>query len=579
MCFRLDPFADRFQPQRGGHAHQLRQDDLTGPAFIELFHKAHIEFQKIEAYALKYVKRGIAAAEVVHPHGKAKPLKLCDLFLDKVKIAADDALRDFYCDFVPADARFVHAPADLLHDIAGVKIRTGQVDGMRDDIKPLRFQRFDIVQNLFQHIQIQLVNEARFLQRGNKACRRQEAAGRIDPARERLLVANLSVYRADDRLVVNLNPFPGDRPVDVLDNVLSPLRVIAQLLFVILIAGRIGPVQLIAGELCPVAGETDVLCLILVGIDADVNRDGSAVVDILVIPQKLAQSVLQPLRHGDYRKMVSAYTAAAVIAEGANEQLCKRLQQLVALREAIFLVIKFHSVEIQIQIGGFAAAFQDFLLFGFRQLEESGHARQARQKIIIVSLFNALPQLLFQIVPVLLLLVFQHEAVEQAGAEQAADRVHRQQRIAGLQHVKDSHRHAEHADDPIAGLLHAGTLLGNGSGVDRGHHKHHDLSGQRNIAPDSRVIDALFVKVEHDRPDKSSENKDQLKRENQLARNKQNFPKAPVFAEIIDGKFCPHQDCERHGDKIKLRVQKGQAKPMPLIEQAPDRVRHIVGRD
>ena len=122
LRFGLHALAERVHAQRRGHLHELREDDLPVVALVELTHEAHIELEQVKADALQHVQRGIAAAEVVHPHGEAELLEARDLLLDEIKVAADDALRDLDGDHTAADAGGVDALADLLHHVAGVEV-------------------------------------------------------------------------------------------------------------------------------------------------------------------------------------------------------------------------------------------------------------------------------------------------------------------------------------------------------------------------------------------------------------------------------------------------------------------------
>ena len=266
LFLRLHALADRLQAQRRGHLHQLGQNDLPAISLVQLLHEAHVEFDQVKANALQNVQGRVAAAEIVHPHREAEILKTRDLFLDKGKVAADDALGDLDGDPVAADARLIHAPADLLNHITGVEIRPGQVDGVRDNEEPLLFQRMDVLQHPLQHVKIHLVNESRVLQRGDKAPRREKALYRVNPARQRLLITDLLVDGPDDRLVKDLNPSLLDSSVDILDDVLPHLRFVAELLRVITITGGVGPAQLVAGE-----GRLE--AALSVGIDAHMNRE------------------------------------------------------------------------------------------------------------------------------------------------------------------------------------------------------------------------------------------------------------------------------------------------------------------
>ena len=52
----LHAFADRVQPQRRRHSHQLGQDDLPLVPLVQLPHEAHVEFQQVKADALQDIR-------------------------------------------------------------------------------------------------------------------------------------------------------------------------------------------------------------------------------------------------------------------------------------------------------------------------------------------------------------------------------------------------------------------------------------------------------------------------------------------------------------------------------------------
>ena len=126
-------------------------------------HETHIKFDQIKLDALEHVQGRIPAAEVIHPHGKAELLKAFHLGLHEIEIAADHAFSDLDGDFIMADSRGVHALLDFLHNIAGVKIGTGKVNGVRNDEQTVGGHAVDFEQHLFKDIQIQLIDQPRIL--------------------------------------------------------------------------------------------------------------------------------------------------------------------------------------------------------------------------------------------------------------------------------------------------------------------------------------------------------------------------------------------------------------------------------
>ena len=133
-----------------------------------MLHKAHVELNEIKVNLLQHVQGRIAAAEVVHPDLEAQLLKTPDLFFDKLEILAEGALGDLDRQHRARDPRLVDPTANLLHDIAAVKVRAREVDGLRHEEDPRRFLLLQFLQHALDHVEVQLVDQPGFLQRGDK---------------------------------------------------------------------------------------------------------------------------------------------------------------------------------------------------------------------------------------------------------------------------------------------------------------------------------------------------------------------------------------------------------------------------
>ena len=76
---------------------------------------------------MQHIQRAEAAAEVIHPYFEAFFPETFNLPLHKIKIGTDDAFRNFNPEQARVDPGPVHTAGNLLHHIAGVKIRPAQV--------------------------------------------------------------------------------------------------------------------------------------------------------------------------------------------------------------------------------------------------------------------------------------------------------------------------------------------------------------------------------------------------------------------------------------------------------------------
>ena len=386
----LHALADRVRAEAGRELHELRQDDPARFALVELLHEAHVEFHGVEADALQRVQRGIAAAEVVQPDREAERAEALDLLLHAVKVAADDALGDLHGDQAAVHARGVHAPADLLHHVAGVEVRPGEVDGMGDEGIAGVLHDPVLFQHLLEHIEVELVDQPRVLQIGDKAARRQDSVLRVDPARQRLLVADVSVGRADDGLVIDPDPVLGDGPVQILADMAAARDVLLQRGVVVAEVGHDGVAQLVAGDLGPVAGLADRVVRVAVPADADAQRQRIAAVQALAGGEQPRQALLDPRLLRQHDEVVLPDAAAVLVAEGRGQKLRQLQQQAVALDEAVFVVVELHAAEVQIEDHRAPAGAQEVCPLRPGQLEEVGHPRQPGQKIVAVGRNDAL---------------------------------------------------------------------------------------------------------------------------------------------------------------------------------------------
>ena len=184
----LNALADGLGPQRRCHAHQLGQNDLAALPLVKALEEAQVELDQLEADALQYIQRGVAASEVIHPDGEPQLLKACNLLFHKFKITADHGFRNFNGDQGSADTGGVHTAADLFHHVTGVKIRAGEIDGLRNKVQAAALLQFQFNQNPVQDMQIQLVAHSGVLQVRNELIRGEDALDRISPSGQGFLV-------------------------------------------------------------------------------------------------------------------------------------------------------------------------------------------------------------------------------------------------------------------------------------------------------------------------------------------------------------------------------------------------------
>ena len=118
------------------------------------------------------------------------------------------------------DPGSIDAPADFLHDVAGVEIGARKVDGLWNDGIPGTLHEPHFFQNLLDNAQIELVDEPCILEGRDKVGRGHKSPYRVDPAGKRLLIADPAADGTDDGLVVHRDPFFLDRLVEIGDDIL-----------------------------------------------------------------------------------------------------------------------------------------------------------------------------------------------------------------------------------------------------------------------------------------------------------------------------------------------------------------------
>ena len=87
--------------------------------------------------------------------------------------------------------------------------------------------------------------------------------------------------------------------------------------------------------------------------------------------------------------MIGADMAAVLVVENPAQQLGEGTQQSVAFREAVLVIVKLHSEDIDIQERGGPSILPDRFPFRFGQLEEIRHAGEPGQIVVTVLLQDA----------------------------------------------------------------------------------------------------------------------------------------------------------------------------------------------
>ena len=316
-------------------------------------------------------------------------MEALDLFFHIVQIAAHHAFRDLDVEQLPVDLRLIRQGADLLHQVTGVKIRTGEVDGNGDDPVAGRFGGLDIAQNLLHHVEIQPGDQQVVLQNRNEHGGHQHAVHRIIPAGQRLHIADLSVAGTDDRLVIHLYPALFHGPVKVVDDLLTDFLLRQH---VHIKPGTVGFLALFPGvgsQSCTVAGRADVNRLDPVRIDADSERQVLSVVCPGALRHHSIESLAQPFFRGEGGKIILGKAGAVFAAEMLCQNRRDRTDQPVALIEAVPAVELLQAGQVKEEDRGILILFPQPFASGLCQFIEIGHVRQTGHVIVIGAAVQA----------------------------------------------------------------------------------------------------------------------------------------------------------------------------------------------
>ena len=219
----LHALGERLDAEVLGHADD-RADDAA--RFLrEAAQKAHVELDEVDRVILEDVQRGVAAAEVVEPDLIALLAQAVDGLLDGPRVPREDALRDLDVQEIARHGVLPARSLDEVEDVQHVEVVAREVERDRRDgqvlVEPLAQHAAD----LLEHESVEAVDEAHLLEDRDEGPRREEADLWVYPASQGLHAAELARYRADDRLVIDLDPMLLDGLIEVRDDAIADIAV------------------------------------------------------------------------------------------------------------------------------------------------------------------------------------------------------------------------------------------------------------------------------------------------------------------------------------------------------------------
>ena len=169
-------------------------------------HELHVQLQYVELIPLQDVERGVAAAEVVHPHLEARLVKGAHLLHEELGVGVDGRLRELHVQEVVRHAQRVGARGHLVRDLILCEILVRNVYRDGHDGHALVLLLLEVLENAADDVEIETMQQRCLLKHRYELVWGEYAILGIDPARKRLLLADLSRGGAYHRLVVRSNP-------------------------------------------------------------------------------------------------------------------------------------------------------------------------------------------------------------------------------------------------------------------------------------------------------------------------------------------------------------------------------------
>ena len=203
LLFRFHPFHQGVDADVLGHAYRGFDNALC--FFRKAGEEGHIDLDFIEMVIFQHVQGRIAAAEVVHPHFIAGVPEFVDLGADADAVLDEDAFRDFHMNHMVGHPVLPDDGVHFFKNRAAVEIDAGQVEGNRNHRQSLAHSGAVSFADFFQHIEVQLLNLAAFLQGRNEIGRRKESVYRIHPPGQGFGAGKGAGNGADHRLQVDFD--------------------------------------------------------------------------------------------------------------------------------------------------------------------------------------------------------------------------------------------------------------------------------------------------------------------------------------------------------------------------------------
>ena len=185
LLLRLHALGDDGQVQPPGHLDDRFHDLPALAAFTVPHDELHIQLDGIHAGIAEHIQGGIAAAKIIHQHGKALAVEGRDGVFHHFQVLGQHTLGDLHQQQFGLQLIFLHQLPEHLRHIQRRDIRNGDIDRDGHHVLVPGFPAVEHLANLFPQVEIQPGDEARLFHQGHKLPGRHDAPGWVVPAHQR----------------------------------------------------------------------------------------------------------------------------------------------------------------------------------------------------------------------------------------------------------------------------------------------------------------------------------------------------------------------------------------------------------
>lgn len=204
-----------------------------------------------------------------------------------------------------------------------------------------------------------------------------------------------------------------------------------------------------------------------------------------------------------------------------------------------------------------------------------GHGDMGKDRTRAPLLFVGL----LQPAPIFLLFVVHHEAVQQAGTQHIRNRIEGQIGEPELNKEESGHDDAEQRQRPVSLPLLRLAPQDRRERIRRDQQEEEDLAGQHHVTQRERVINAVAAHGEQNGDEYVHDRNNRDRPGNHAPGIDENAAKGVILLQIGNGILRPEQHAHRHGDEIDRGIREQQLIQLPIIQNAPQNIRDVIGED